>query len=123
MYISELALNWNFQRNPYEIHRLLWGFFPGMPESKRPFLYRVSSRRTEEPFGILMQSSIAPDDKAKVKGCVLSRTKEFHLSLAKGQMYRFLLCANPIKRLAKERCRVPLIDEDQLYSWLAKKLA
>ena len=35
--------------------------------------------------------------------------------------YRFLLRANPIKRLSKQRCRVPLIGEENLNAWLSRK--
>jgi CRISPR system Cascade subunit CasE len=122
MHISEFVLDCFYSRNPYEIHRLLWSFFPGAPDDDRSFLYRVTYGKRGEPLRLLMQSFIAPDMNVRVKGCVLLRTKEFRPSLRESARYRFLLCANPIKRLCKERCRLPLIDEDQLLVWLAHKL-
>lgn len=122
MYISELLLDCSRSRNPYEIHRLLWNFFPGMPYSDRFFLFRVTNAKRGEPLRILMQSAIAPDSNVRLDGCSLLRTKGFQPSFGQGASYRFLLCANPTKRLAKERCRVPIIDEDQLFDWLERKL-
>ena len=122
MQISELLLDWQHSRNPYEIHRLLWNFFPGMPDGDRSFLFRVTNARRGEPLHVLMQSFIAPDTNVRLNRCVLLRTKEFKPSFQESACYQFLLCANPIKRLMKERCRVPLIDENQLFEWLGHKL-
>jgi CRISPR system Cascade subunit CasE len=69
-----------------------------------------------------MQSLHEPSAVADVKGCSILRKKVFEPSLKEQDRLQFVLCANPTKRLAKERCRVPIIDEDQLVEWLQKKL-
>jgi len=122
MHLSEILLDSKLARNPYEIHRHLWRLFPGMPDDKRSFLYRVSYGKDNEPLRILILSRHEPFATEKVKGCDILRTKVFNPALKEKDHLQFVLCANPIKRLAKERCRVPLIDEDQLIEWLQKKL-
>jgi CRISPR system Cascade subunit CasE len=69
-----------------------------------------------------MQSFHEATASANGRGCVILRKKAFAPALKTQDSLRFLLCANPIKRLVKERCRVPLIDEDQLIAWLRQKL-
>lgn len=122
MYLSEILMDSKLGRNPYEIHRHLWRFFPGMPDDKRSFLYRVYYGKDNEPLRILMQSFHEPSASNNVNGCFISRKKTFNPVLKEEDSLRFVLCANPTKRLAKERCRVPLIDEDQLIEWLQKKI-
>lgn len=122
MYLSEILLDAKLARNPYEIHRHLWRLFPNMPEDKRSFLYRVSNGKDNEPLRILMQSLYEPAAAGNVKGCVILRKKAFNPVLKEKDRLHFILCANPTKQLLKERCRVPLIDEDQLIDWLRKKL-
>lgn len=122
MYLSEILMEAKLARNPYEIHRHLWRLFPDMPEDKRSFLYRVSYGKDNEPLRILMQSLYEPSAFVDAKGCVILRKKPFNPMLKEKDSLRFILCANPTKRLSKERCRVPLIDEDQLIEWLQKKL-
>lgn len=122
MYLSEILMDSKLSRNPYEIHRHLWRLFPDMPEDKRSFLYKVSYGKNDEPLRILMQSLNEPSTAENVKGCVLLRKKVFNPVLKKEDRLHFVLCVNPTKQLLKERCRVPLIDEDQLINWLKKKL-
>jgi CRISPR system Cascade subunit CasE len=122
MHLSEILLDSKLAQNPYEIHRHLWRLFPGIPEDKRSFLYRVSYGKDNEPLRILMQSLYEPSASVNVKGCVILRKKGFNPVLKENDRLHFVLCANPTKRLVKERCRVPLIDEDQLIEWLQKKL-
>lgn len=122
MYLSEILMDAKLTRNPYEIHRHLWRLFPDMPEDKRSFLYRVSYGKDNDPLRILMQSLNEPSATENVKGCVLLRKKVFNPSFKKEDRFHFVLCVNPTKQLLKERCRVPLIDEDQLINWLKKKL-
>lgn len=122
MYLSEILLESKLARNPYEIHRHLWQLFPGMPEDKRSFLYRISYGKHNDPLHILMQSMNEPSATENVTNCVLLRKKVFNPALKEKDRLHFVLCANPTKQLIKERCRVPLIDEDQLMEWLRKKL-
>lgn len=122
MYLSELSLDAKLARNPYEIHRHLWRLFPDMPEDKRSFLYRVFYGRNGEPLRVLMQSFYEPSASVSAKGCIMLRKKVFNPSFKEKERLQFVLCANPTKQLMKERCRVPLIDEEQLIEWLKKKL-
>lgn len=122
MHLSEILLDSKLARNPYEIHRHLWRLFPSISKDKRSFLYRVSYGRNSEPLRILMQSLYEPTDSTNGRGCIILRKKAFNPVLKVKDSLRFLICANPTKRLVKERCRVPLIDEDQLIMWLQKKL-
>jgi CRISPR-associated protein, Cse3 family len=92
-----------------------------MSEDKRSFLYRVSYKKDNEPLRILMQSLYEPSV-TDYQSCVILRKKVFNPALKEKDRLRFVLCANPTKRLAKERCRVPLIDEEQLIAWIQKKL-
>ena len=121
MHLSDILLDSRLAKNPYEVHRHLWQLFPGLSEDKRSFLYRVSYGKDNEPLRILMQSFYEPFATENIKGCVILRKKAFNPMLREKDGFRFILCANPTKRLAKERCRVPLIDEDQLIEWLQKK--
>ena len=122
MHLSDILLDSRLAKNPYEIHRHLWRLSPGMSEDKRSFLYRVSYGKDNEPLRILMQSFYEPSATENIKGCVILRKKAFSPVLKEKNRLQFMLCANPTKRLAKARCRVPLIDEDQLIGWLQKKL-
>jgi len=122
MHLSEILLDAKLARNPYEIHRHLWRLFPGMSEDKRSFLYRVSYGKDNEPLRILMQSEYEPYATENIKGCVILRKKSFSLVFKEKDRLHFVLCANPTKQLLKERCRVPLIDDEQLIAWLKNKL-
>ncbi len=122
MFLSEILLDSKLSRNPYEIHRHLWRLFPGMPEDKRSFLYRVSYGKDNDPLRILMQSLYEPSPTESVKGCIILRTKVFNPVLKEKDQLHFVLCANPTKQLIKERCRVQLIDDKQVIAWLKNKL-
>jgi len=122
MHLSEILLDAKLARNPYEIHRHLWRLFPGMSEDKRSFLYRVSYGKDNEPMRILVQSIYEPSATENIKGCVLLRKKAFSPVLKEKDRLSFVLCANPTKQLFKERCRVPLVDDEQLIAWLKNKL-
>lgn len=123
MYLSELMLEKRLAVNPYEIHRHLWKVFPGMPDDERPFLFHVGAGEQKNQQIILMQSSIKPDMQSLPAGCEMLRLKEFNPVLSQGQPLRFLLCVNPVKRLLKERCRVPLIKEEEQVEWIDRKIA
>ncbi|MEW6380591.1 MAG: type I-E CRISPR-associated protein Cas6/Cse3/CasE [bacterium] len=122
MHLSELSMDWSLTQNPYKIHRHLWQAFPGMPDSNRPFLFRVNPGKKGEPSQVIMQSDVTPNRASLPHGCSLLRTKGVSPSFREGQFLRFLVCANPTKRLNQARCRVPLIDETALIDWLAGKL-
>jgi CRISPR system Cascade subunit CasE len=138
MFLSRVEIPWDLARNPYDVHRRLWRLFPGeeketrrsADETRQGFLFRVESYQTGRPLRILLQSRQAPHSLPELQ--VLG-TREFHPQPASGQRLEFLLTANPVKtitdaqREAKpgktaEKCRVPLIHEDEQRDWLKRKL-
>ncbi len=120
MYLSKVSLAEKFLRNPYDVHRCLWELFPGIPQAERPFLYRLESR-SQNGGNILMQSDMPPVDDAERAKLLATRSADYRLE--NGQRLRFLLRANPTKRLNAERCRVPFIREDEQKAWLERKMA
>ncbi len=121
MYLSKLELDRRWLRNPYQVHRLLWNAFPGIPDARRPFLFRVESSRGPGRIPVLMQSFVEPVQPSG-EPVVLLAVKSFEPSFAEGRTLRFALCANPVKRLNQERCRVPLIRDEDRLQWLHRKL-
>ncbi|MFC1614790.1 type I-E CRISPR-associated protein Cas6/Cse3/CasE [Gemmatimonadota bacterium] len=123
MYISEFEMDGQVLMNPYNIHRQLWNLFPGRRDESRKFLYRVEWPRGVRPAQVLMLSEHEPNQAETGKNCLLLRKKKVEPYFSKGQLLRFSLCANPVKRLSKERCRVPLLYFTQQLQWLERKLA
>lgn len=128
MYLSKCLISNRRPLNPYEIHRKIWALFPDRPRATRDFLFRVEK---SPPGGqaILLQSAISP---VAVNGNVsIVGHKEVEYSFGQGMVLRFHLTANPTKRIRDRggkkknqgRCRVPLIDEDEIRSWLVRKFA
>lgn len=139
MFLSRVELPWEAARNPYDLHRQVWRLFPGEAreartsgESERQgFLFRIEHSQTGRPARLLVQSRRAPE---AVAGIALVGTREFHPQPADGQRLAFLLTANPVKTIVdaqregkpnkqSEKCRVPLIKEEEQRLWLARKLA
>lgn len=128
MFLSKWLITSRRPMDPYQIHRRLWSLFPKRPEARRDFIFRV-----EQPSSggqaILLQSTIAPV--AAKRDMLLLGQKEIAYSFNQGMRLRFLLTANPTKRIRdlggkktnQARCRVPLIDEDEIREWLVQKLA
>lgn len=120
MYLSRCVLDGRAAVNPYDIHRHLWELFPTQPEADRPFLYRIESNGDRAAVSLLLQSQSPPVNESRhVK---VLRTKPLEIRVLEGTALRFLLCANPIKRLNEARCRVPLICDEDLTAWLARKM-
>ncbi len=123
MFLSQwqLYMTPGLARNPYEIHRLLWQAFPGVPENQRPFLFRLEGRPQSRFRRVLMQSTCEPQpvtaENLELLGC-----KAFGSHFQAGQRLVFLVCANPVKRLHEDRSRVPLIREEEQIAWLQRQL-
>jgi len=138
VFISRVEIPWNTARNPYDIHRLLWRLFPGEPrevrrtneEERQGFLFRIEKHQPGYPARVLVQSRRRPESAANmpVVGC-----REFNPNPANGQRLAFLLTANPIKTITdeqlaskpdkkSEKCRVPLLKEEEQLGWLSRKL-
>lgn len=139
MFISRVEMPWNVAQNPYKIHCLLWRLFPGearearrsSEEDRQGFLFRVEKSQPGYPVRVLVQSRRRPEPapQTTVIGC-----REFHPRPASGQRLAFLLTANPIKTIIDEqlvakpdkksnKCRVPLLKEEEQLGWLSRKLA
>lgn len=138
MFISRIEVPWELARNPYEFHRILWRLFPGeakepratLEEGRHGFLFRVDENRPGRPARFLVQSRRAP---SPAPGLVVAGIREFHPQPLEGQHLSFVLTANPIKMIAdaqreskpgkrSEKCRVPLIREEEQRAWLSRKL-
>lgn len=139
MFLSRVEIPWEFARNPYELHRQLWRLFPGEEKETRSngeelrqgFLFRIEDNPTGRPACLLVQSRRAPD---AVSGVVLVGTREIQPQPVAGQRLAFLLTANPVKTITdaqhdakpskkSEKCRVPLIKEEDQREWITRKLA
>jgi len=138
MFLSRVEIAWESARNPYQIHRRLWRLFPGEGKETRSngdqirygFLFRIEECRPGRPARLLVQSRQAPQD---TSGLDLIGIREFHARPSAGQRLAFLLTANPVKAILdterdtkpdkrSEKCRVPLIREDEQRTWLDRKL-
>ncbi|MFQ5481020.1 MAG: type I-E CRISPR-associated protein Cas6/Cse3/CasE [Thermodesulfobacteriota bacterium] len=120
MYLSKIEVDMYDARNPYDIHRLIWRLFPGRPDGERPFLYRVEGVKTGS-MRLLVQSVVKPEP-ASDGIRILEGPRTFEPVFHKGSLLRYLLRANPVKKLKEARCRVPLICEEDQRAWLERKL-
>ncbi|MCF4152273.1 type I-E CRISPR-associated protein Cas6/Cse3/CasE [Dethiosulfovibrio sp. F2B] len=116
MYLSEWRLPWSRSHNPYEIHRKLWEAFPDMPDGKRSFLFRW-----EKQFRSISVLMLSQNEPRKFQGATFHRSSVFDPRIDEGP-YIFTVRANPVKRLAEARCRVPLVGEQALVEWLNRKM-
>lgn len=131
MYLSKVLVKAPMCRNPYDIHRALWGLFPDDAHAKRDFLFRIEQSNYSHTE-ILMQSVRQPttvSDIASIVAC-----KAYRPVFTLGHQLRFLVVANPIKMVNDEsgrknargeikKCRVPLLREDELRAWIERKLS
>ncbi len=115
MYLSEWRIPWSWDKNLYELHRILWKAFPGRPAEQRSFVFRWERR--QRALSVMMLSTVAPE---MFQGMTCVRSSSFVPNLSQGT-YGFILRANPIKRLSKARNRVPLVGEEALKGWLLRK--
>lgn len=139
MFLSRVEIPWEFARNAYNLHRQLWKLFPGEEREARKsnddvrqgFLFRVEENPTGRPARLLVQSRRTPE---VALGVVILGTREIHPRPVAGQRLAFLLTANPVKTIAdaqreakpdkkSEKCRVPLIKEEDQREWVARKFA
>lgn len=139
MFLSRVEIPWESARNPYNLHRRVWDLFPDVDRETRKdgeqprqgFLFKVEHYAPGRSARLLVQSRRSPQAMA---GVTLLGSKEFQPQPVAGQRLGFLLTANPIKtvndveREAKsgkrsEKCRVPLIKEEDQRAWITRKLA
>jgi len=139
MFLSRVEIPWPLARNPYDVHRQLWRLFPDQPrevrqEAEAPrqgFLYRFEEMSPGKPVRVLLQSRLPPQAASDI---ALLGSREIAPKPAAGQSLAFLLTANPIKTIVDtekaakpgkvaDKCRVPLIHEEEQLAWLVRKLA
>lgn len=138
MFLSRVEIPWEAARNPYNLHRQLWHLFPGEDresrssddETRQGFLFRIEENSTGRPARLLVQSRRAP---TRADGLLLVGTREINPCPSAGQRLSFVLTANPVKTIVdaqrdakpgkqSEKCRVPLIKEEDQRQWLLRKL-
>ena len=131
MVLSKVFIDFKRPRNIYQIHQDLWSFFPGQDDKARSFLFRVEQHQAGVGASIFMQSEMAPS--AGNEHVNLLVTREYPLTVLKNQRLRFLLVANPVKRIKDQQerknkkgfiksNRVPLSKEEDQQNWMERKL-
>lgn len=139
MFMSRVEIPWEFARNPYNLHQQLWRLFPGEErenrsndgESRQGFLFRIEDSQTGCTARLLVQSRRTPETSS---GLIVIGTREFQPKPVAGQRLAFLLTANPVKTITdkqrdakpgkqSEKCRVPLIKEEDQREWITRKFA
>ena len=129
MYYSQCVLNSVKPVNPYLLHKKIWNLFPDKADEKRSFLFRVENQGQKGVQHILLQSSYEPQP-ANGELVLLNKPKKVQFDgITNGASYRFLLRANPTKRIKDSggkttnqgRVRVPIIDEDEIIAWLSRQ--
>ena len=127
MFLSKCVLDSSRPINPYQLHREIWKLFPDRPDENRSFLFRIENLGQKGAQQLLLQSIAKP---VECDGSLmLMQTKKLTYQLKNGQMLRFLIRANPTKRIKEKNkttnqgsVRVPIIDEEEMNVWLHRKL-
>jgi len=129
MYYSQCVLNSVKPVNPYLLHKKIWNLFPNKADENRSFLFRVENLGQRGVQHILLQSNHQPES-AGGDLLLLKQAKEVQFDgITNGASYRFLLRANPTKKIKDEKgkttnqgkVRVPIIDEQEIIAWLNRK--
>ena len=129
MYFSQCVLNSVKPVNPYMLHKKIWNLFPDKADEKRSFLFRVENLGQKGVQHILLQSSYEPQP-ANGELVLLNKPKKVQFDgITNGANYRFLLRANPTKKIKDSggkttnqgKVRVPIIDEDEIIAWLSRQ--
>ena len=129
MYYSQCVLNSVKPINPYLLHKKIWKLFPDRADDKRSFLFRIENLGQRGVQHILLQSTHQPQS---IDGdlLLLKPPKEVKFdAIAEGGSYRFLLRANPTKKIRdangkkgnQGKVRVPIIDEQEIVAWLNRQ--
>jgi CRISPR system Cascade subunit CasE len=106
---------------------MIWKFFPGRPDDTRGFLFRIENYGKPGPQQVYLQSQVQPN--LANGSLTILASKPFSPVVQKGQYLRFLVRANPTKRINdpqkstnQGKVRVPLIDEGEMKEWLQRQL-
>jgi CRISPR system Cascade subunit CasE len=116
-------------RDCYDWHQAVWKAFPGHDGEQREFLTRLDQR--QDGFRLLIVSSEQP---VRPDWCPPDpeswKTKPIPAAYFRRNRYAFQLCANPTKKVSKERSdgsltkngrRVPLWKREELVEWIKRK--
>jgi CRISPR system Cascade subunit CasE len=116
-------------RDNYDWHQAVWKAFPGRDRQHRDFLTRLDQHR--EGFRLLI---VSPTEPARPDWCPPDaecwKTKPIPETYFTRYRYAFQLCANPTKKVAKERTdgtltkngrRVPVRTREELLAWIMRK--
>lgn len=116
-------------RDCYDWHQAVWKAFPGREGERRDFLTRLDQHR--EGFRLLIVSPLQP---VRPDWCPTDaeswKTKPIPPAYFAKHRYAFQLCANPTKKVSKERSdgsltkngrRVPLGKREELVKWINRK--
>jgi CRISPR system Cascade subunit CasE len=109
---------------------MIWQLFPDKADDERSFLFRVESIGKDCEHHILLQSISLPQE-ASDELILLKHPKEITFNIIAGNSYRFMLCANPTKKINDKdgkdknqgKVRVPLIHDEEIVAWLKRQLA
>ncbi|MBZ5514845.1 MAG: type I-E CRISPR-associated protein Cas6/Cse3/CasE [Acidobacteriia bacterium] len=116
-------------RDCYDWHQAVWKAFPGRNGERREFLTRLDQR--PEGFRLLIVSPAQPVRPDWCPGDAESwKTKPIPETYFTRSQYAFQLCANPTKKVSKERSdgsltkngrRIPLGKREELVEWIKRK--
>lgn len=131
MYLSKIEIHGKLVRNPYLIHKALWGLFDNSSDQKRDYLFRVEKRHFSNA-AVLMQSGREPRHQGN-DSLTLSASKPFSPVFPINMHLRFFAVCNPVKTISDgsgrknakgevKKCRVPLVKEDEQINWFTNKL-
>lgn len=131
MFLSKIEIHGKLVRNPYLIHKALWGLFDNSPDQKRDYLFRVEKRQFSSA-AVLLQSDREPMHWGN-DAIILIASKLFSPVFTIDVHLRFYAVCNPVKTISDEsgrknakgevkKCRVPLIREDEQINWFTNKL-
>ncbi|SDF31010.1 CRISPR-associated protein, Cse3 family [Methanolobus vulcani] len=130
MYFSKWLLKSNKPVNPYRLHKIIWQLFPDQADAERSFLFRIENTRQNCEQHIFLQSLSQPQATSE-ELIMLREPKEVHFDLKAGNSYRFMLCANPTKKINDKsgkdkrnqgKVRVPLIHDEEIVAWIKRQL-
>jgi CRISPR system Cascade subunit CasE len=115
-------------RDSYDWHQAVWKAFPGREKGqRRDFLTRLDQHK-----GGLRLLIVSPTQPVRPDWCPLDlwQTKPIPEKYFTRHQYAFQLCANPTKKVTKERSdgsltkngrRVPLGKSEELVEWIKRK--
>jgi len=116
-------------RDSYDWHQAVWKAFPNHDGEQRSFLTRLDQQHGN--FRLLIVSPVQPvRPEWCPDGAESWKTKPIPETFLSGTRYLFQLCANPTKKVAKERPdgsltkngrRIPLNKREDLVEWINRK--